>query len=333
MTGRRKLGVYLLGVLIGCLLLMMIPRERGADRREHPWHAQTAPEGSYPLRFEDDFGRELELTRQPRYFISLAPSLTEIVFAMEMGDHLMAVTRYDDFPEGAKILRDAGGNVGDMDQPNLEQIAAYRPDLVLASTHTPRSVVERIHRPPETVSAAFDHASFGKVKEDIATLGKILGVPGKALDLLRELEAEMAAVDASVAGWRAGAAPDVLMLYGLEENLQPGWSPGAGTWVSNLIERAGARNILEGIGASWGEPNLESVLSADPDVLLIRDGLGSSERAVLRERLARLGEHPVWGHVAAVKKGRVHLIEPGPLTIPGPRMPEAYRLLAEAIWR
>ncbi len=331
MNRQQKVLTYATGFVLGCLVLALIPREAPAPKR-HPWHEQTAPDGTYPMELVDDTGRKIRLEKQPRHLISLAPSITEILFAMEMGDHLMAVTKWCTYPAAAKALRDAGAQVGSMDQPNRETIAAYRPDLIIGTDLTPPAIYAAIEHPPETVAMAFRHDSMADVRADVATIGKALGVPGKALRLINALKAEEEAVDQFLDA-NAGDTPKrVLFLLSIEASGQPGWTPGKDTWVNDLLESANCINVASELGKSWGEVSFEALLSLDPEVLLIRDGETPEQQAQLRKVVDSLQDHPLWKQVRAIKSKRIHLLPYGPLNIPGPRMTEAYRLIAEAVW-
>jgi iron complex transport system substrate-binding protein len=331
MTRGQKILTYATGFVLGCLVLAVIPREKPAPK-EHPWHAQTAMEGTYPMEVTDDAGRVVNFDRQPRHFISLAPSVTEMLFAMDMGDHLMAVTKWCDYPEKAKALRDAGAQVGSMDQPDREMIAAYRPDLILGTDLTPPEIYSAVESPPRTVAVVLKHESMEDVLKDIGLIGKITGVPGKALRLMDSLKAEQAEVRAAIEPFKDEAPKRVLFLLSIEENGQPGWSPGESTWVHNLITEANALNLAAELGNSWGEVSLEALLTLDPEVVIIRDGDSPQEQSLLRKRIDSLSRHPVWKQVPAVKDGRIHIVDHGPMNIPGPRIMQAYRSIAEAVW-
>lgn len=331
MTRHQKVLTYATGFVLGCIILAMIPREEAGPKR-HPWHQQTALDGTYPMELVDDTGRIVRLEKQPRHIISLAPSITEIIFAMGLGDHLMAVTQWCDYPPEAKQLREAGAHVGSMDQPNRETIAAYRPDLIIGTDLTPPEIYAAIENPPGTVAMVLGHDSLADVRDDIALIGKAMGVPGNALRLINRLQAEQDAVDAFLHPFTSEPPRRVLFLLSIEESGQPGWTPGEGTWVHDLMISANCINVASELGKSWGEVSYEALVSLDPEVILVRDGETDAERERLREVVQSLMQHPVWREVSAVKSGRVHIIPRGPLNIPGPRMTEAYRLVAEAVW-
>lgn len=327
----KKLSIYACGVVLGILILQLFPKK--APREPHPWHRETAPEGSYPRIAEDDFGRAIELKVQPRWVVSLAPSITETLFAMEMGTHLSGVTRWDDYPETALALRDAGFSVGDMDAPDIERIHTLPLDLVLGSKLTPPHIYEKITGVRGVPAMAVDASSLDDyLHHDLPLLGWILGVPGKVLKLKSSLVERRKAVAAKIDPFRGEAPRRVVLLLGLEETLQPGWSPGRNTWLDALMTEVHADNLASKLGTEWGAFPIESLLELNPDVLLIKDGKSEEEAKVLRKRIAALPTHPIWQHLSAVQNNRLVILESGPLTIPGPRMLDALEALADAIW-
>lgn len=325
---RQKIIVYLIGVAIGIVILTLIPRQP-REGREHPWHAQTAPEGYYPLSLTDYWNRPVEIHRQPRYFISLAPSVTETLFAMDLGDHLIAVTRWCAWPQTAREMRDLGAHIGNMDQPDMEMIAGYRPDLVIGSQHTPAEVYGRIHHPPRTHAVALSFDSLNDMYASIATIGRVTGVPGHAVRLINTLREREEQVRAAAS--RLDPAPKVLFLLDIEDDLKPGWTAGGGTWVDDLILAAGGTNISADVGQNWGRMQFESVVKGQPDLIIIKDGDSERDRQRLRQLLGRLASHPVWSEVPAVSNHQIHLVDSGYINIPGPRTWDAMERFAEVI--
>lgn len=327
----RKILIYLIGVGLGCLVLMAIPGRREKPR-DHPWHSQTAPHNYYPMAWVDDMGIEHDLIRQPRHLISLAPSLTEILFAMDMGDHLMAVTQWCDYPAGARELRDAGGNIGNLDSPNRELIMALKPDLILATDLTPAAVRSQLDMPPKTLCVGFRHQTVEDVLDDIGDIGTILGVPGRSVDLVQRLRNEIRTIEQRLAPFQEKPARRTLLLYGLEDNLNPGWAPGAGTWTGDLLSLCHAHNSAAEVGENWGQVSLEALLHLNPEVLIISDGRTPEEKENLRAQVAQLEDHSIWSRVEAVRKNRVFLVPPDPLSVPGPRLVLALDSLARSVW-
>lgn len=329
MSMKKRLFIFGIGFMLGCGILFVLPRPN-RDREPHPWHAQTAPDGYYPLVATDAHGREVRFERQPRHFISLAPSITEIVFALGMGDHLMAVSEHCDYPEGARAIAATGAVIGSVDRPNVELILQYAPDLVLAWNHTAVTTLEQLHRPPRIVAMALAHRTLDEVLSDIATVARVTGVPSFGIRLLQRLRAELAEVDERIP--QTEEPRPVLLLPGFEQNLTPGFTPGKDSWVGQLITRANARNVGAGPGVAYRVPSFESILADPPDVILLQNGRTEAERAARQREIAELPSHRLWGRLEAVQAGRIVLIEPDPLSIPGPRVTQAYRDIAMAIW-
>lgn len=330
MAKGQKILVYFIGVAIGTAILMLLP-DKG-EREAHPWHQQTAPEGFFPMTFTDDYGREVTLRDQPRWLVSLAPSITEMLFAMEMGDHLLAVTEWDTYPEKARQLRDHGGNVGAIDHPDLEEIATVRADLVIASNLTDASVLERIQAGSRSQAISLHHDSFEDVLQDISSLGTVLGVPGRALRLLNSLKADRDAILAQLEPVRDQPRRRAVLLLYLEDGAQPGWVPGEGTWLGELIGMAHGENIAAALGRSYGQLSLEGLLRADPEVIFMKVPTGDGARERLRAQVDALADHPIWSQISAVRNDRVVLVENGPFSVPGPRIVDALAAVAEGLW-
>lgn len=332
MNKQQKIVAYGTGFILGCLILAMIPRPDKERGERHPWHEQTAPPGTYPMTVTDDLGREVTFTGQPRWFVSLAPSVTEIFFAMGMGDHLLAVTEWCRYPAEADAMRREGRHIGSLDRPDRESIAAMGSDLIVGTDLTPREVLESMERPPRTQVLGLKHGGMTDLLEDIALLGRVTGVPGKAVRLQRRLRERRGAVEAWLDPVREEAKRRVLFVLSIEEGPRPGWAPGRQSWLDELILESHAVNVAGEVGPAWGEVSMESLLAVDPEVLVVREGDTEAEQREQRERVAALAEHAVWRQVTAVREGRVVFVPSGSFSIPGPRMMEAYAALAGAIW-
>lgn len=330
MSMKQRVLIFCVGAFLGMAILLIMPRPDRSERPRHPWHAQTAPEGYYPQSAEDGFGRSIQFTRQPRWMISLAPSVTEILFALDLGDHLMAVTDYCDFPEEARQMQANGRTVGRMDAPDLERIAEYGPDLVLGSTLTDAAFYRRLHNPPRTLALALRHESLESLYADIALVARVVGLPGHGNRLLTEIRERIAASQAQLP--LDQKRRKVLYLLDLPEDLMPGFSPGQGTWVSDLIESCHAENVTSSLAQSWGVPSREALIGLAPDVLILQDGRTDPEKEALRRHIARLPDDPLWRHIPAVREQRIALVDPRLFAIPSPRVPEMIEDLTTAIW-
>ena len=243
--------------------------------------------------------------------ISLAPSVTETIFALGAGDQLVGVSAHCDYPPAARAI----DRVGTFVTPNVERILAAHPDVVLA-VPSPGN-----QRPVEALRdlglrvVVVDAHSVAELESAIVTIGDTVGRPAEARALVAGIEAQFNAVQARVA---ATPARGVLLLVGHS----PLIAAGAGTVQDELIRRAGGINLAAGAGRGWPHVSIEFVIAAAPEVIIdtgMQDGSGSDT---------------FWGafpSLPAVHDGRVSGFAGDALLRPGPRIGEAVEALARRI--
>lgn len=268
--------------------------------------------GRPQLAVTDGAGRTVALPRPAQRVVSLMPSVTEWVIAMGAADRLVARTDYDDHP-AVDTLPSVGGGL----TPSLEWLAARRPDLVVAWPDAPsRSLVSRL----ETMGIPVYAAPSETIEEGLATardLGTLLARGSAASAAVAEVEAGLDSVTAAIAD---RDPPDVLFLIGLD----PLMAAGPGTFVDQLLDRAGGRNVLADLDILWPQLSLEEVVRRAPEVVLVASVAEPDPLAALRGR-------PGWRDVPAVRAGHVHAVDPNRVNRPGPRMDEAAAILARLI--
>ncbi len=243
--------------------------------------------------------------------MTLAPNLTEIVFALGGESQLVAVSDYSDYPPGARSLPRVGGL-----DVSAERIVSLQPDLVLASRDgNPRGAVQAVEAagiPVLTVSGE----SLDAVLEGIRQVGRRLGRSEQAQRLTASLAARRGAVRRRVSGASRPAA--ILLAWP-----DPPQAAGGGTFLSDVLEEAGARNLLGG-RSGWPLVSPEFLATAPIDVLVLPD---SPETRQVYERARQSG--PLSRGSAA--RARVIRLEEGALTRPGPRVFDALESLARQL--
>jgi iron complex transport system substrate-binding protein len=258
----------------------------------------------------DDAGRRIYFAKPPTRIVSLAPSITEILFALGAGDQLVGVTDFCDFPlEAIKKPKVGYSN------PNLESLAALQPDLVVAPNDflKPDAILklEQLKIPvfifaDKNVEGIFSH---------IQTLGRIVGRSSKADTVAMQLRQQVATIQQRI----QGMAP-VRMLYVL--NSQPLITVGPGSFIDQLIGMAGGVNIAAKSATPYPRLSMEAVLQEDPEVLVFpvgkAEGISQSEQQAWRQ----------WSTMTAVKQGRLHQISADWLNRPGPRIAQGLESLA-----
>lgn len=274
--------------------------------------AACAPKSRAPaapaLRATDDWGRTVALAAPARRIVSLAPASTELVFALGLGRRLVGRTTWDDFPAEAARVRSVGNGIG----PNVEAVLAQRPDLVLLyASEANRQALGRFAALalPVLVLKLDLAADLRRAARLIATLA---GVPAAGDSLVQAFDTALAGATRPAPAAPPGVYVDV------EEN--PPITIGRGSYLSEIIAAAGARNVFGDIAAGSGPVSLEAIVQRDPDVIvaLVSD----------TTRLPRLAARPGWRAVRAVREGRVVPLDGRLYGRPSPRMPQAVRDLA-----
>jgi iron complex transport system substrate-binding protein len=251
-----------------------------------------------------------------RRIVSLAPSMTETVFALGAGDRLVGVSLYCDYPPEAKKI----DRVGTFLTPNVEVIVAKRPDVVLAAPSPGnRNSVESLRRLGLRVLVAEPH-SVEEVEESILKVGRTIGKEGSARRLVADIEKRIARVTARTSGVERRK---VLMVIGQ----MPLRAVGTGTFLDELIRMAGGQNLAAAAGGPWPHVSIEFVLVAKPEVI-IDTTMGNEEHAGAGSAMAFWN---AFSTIPAVKEGRVYGHKQYHLLRPGPRVAEALETIARYV--
>ncbi len=262
----------------------------------------------------DQLGRTMRVPTDPRRVVSLAPSITEIVFALGQQERLAGVSRFSDYPEAARRLPKVGSYV----HLDLERIVGLGPDLCLAiKDGNPIGVIERLEAMKIPVYAVHPDG-LDTVLATVLEVGRVLNAAERAHELVSGLEQRIARIDRTVGG--ATARPRVFFQIGVA----PIVSAGADTFIHALIERAGGFNAA---GASRGYPRFsrEQVLVLAPEVMIIT----SMARGALFEEVR--AEWMQWESMPAVQGGRVYIQDSNLFDRPTPRLVDGLELLARLI--
>lgn len=262
---------------------------------------------------QDMLGRRVVVPLVPARIVSLAPSMTEIVYALGAGDRLAGVTQHCDFPREAAMKPKIGG----IYTPNFEAILTLEPDLVLATSEGNRE--EHIRgleefRLPVYVVRPID---FETVLESIDRVGRLLGRDAEAARLVGSMRRQADEVARATRGM-----PRPRVLYVLWGN--PLIVPGRNTLITDLIRRAGGDSITGEEPLPYPRFSVEEALARRPERIVLAQHGEASVDARLRE----------WQHLTllpAVRRGRIHGIDGDLVHRPGPRVVEGLRALARLL--
>jgi iron complex transport system substrate-binding protein len=266
-----------------------------------------------PRTFVDDLGRKIYLAQAPKRLVSLAPSITETLYAIGLADRVVGVTEFCDYPPEARNKPKVGYS-----NPNLETIVALQPDLVLAPRDFIRPDVlgklEQLKIPTFVVEA--------KTVEDIASqiqlIGRMLDRSEVANPIAMELRRRLTELKRRT---EMLARPRVLYVL----NSQPLITVGPGSFIHQLIEIAGGANVAAGAASPYPRLSIEAVLKEDPQLIIFpvgaSEGIPQGEQELWRR----------WKTITAVKTDSFHHIASDLLNRPGPRIVLGLEKLAEII--
>jgi len=272
---------------------------------------------AFPVDVTDQMGRQVRIEKMPESIVSLSPSNTEIIYALGLGEKLVGVTEFCDYPEVAKDKPKVGG----FSTVDIERVIEIEPDLILAANIHKKEVIPGLERLGLTV-VCLDATTLEEVLEGISLVGKCTGKEEEASQLVNEMRGRIEAITTKTANLTEAQKPrvffimwhDPLMSVGLELR-------------HDLIVEAGGINIVEELGEAYPSVSLEWVIDNNPEVIIVATGMGTGEDlpfqfALDEERLAG---------VDARLNNRVYQINTDLIGRNGSRIAQGLELMAKMI--
>lgn len=251
--------------------------------------------------------------------VSLAPSNTEILFALGAESQMVGRDSFSDYPAEAARIQDIGGGLMAL---NMELIVSVKPDLVLASPLTPSEQIADLENLGLTVYVVPNPTSFDGLYENLRTVAGFAGREAEAEALVAALQTRVAAVTEQAA--LASARPVVYYELDATDPNAP-YTSGPGTFVDLLIKSAGGENFGAGLGAEWVQVSVEELLSRQPDVIVLGD---YTYGGVTAEQVrARAG----WEALTAVQENRIFTFDDNLVSRPGPRLVDGLEAMAKLL--
>jgi iron complex transport system substrate-binding protein len=267
---------------------------------------------------KDDLGRPFPLpARTPERIVSMAPNVTEILFALGLGDRVAGVTRFCDYPPETRAIRKIGGLV----DPNIEVIQSLDPDLVVAFRGHPIRRVNRNGKLGLPVYVRDIGEGLEALFPLIAKIGRVTRSEDRAGELAARLRRSVEAVDTALRPVRTRPRVFVL-LYG-----QGLWTCGGESYVDDLIDRAGGANVASSLPKKWVLYKRERILKDDPDVIFILARSGADFAAGRDWLMKKAGV----GGVAAMRSGRIYELDENAASRFGPRLVDVLDRMARLL--
>jgi len=282
----------------------------------------------YPMTTTDALGRNVTIASEPVRIVSLSPAITETIWMLGAGDFQVGRSDFCNHPSDVLKVKPVGGIIN----ASVEEIALLNPDLVLVQQGTPKEIITQLERLDVTVVTFSLPCSLDEVLHQIGEIGRIIGREGEASLFIKEKSALMDAVEVSIQ-----KSPERVRVY-IGGHSAPFMTAGKGTFIDDLITRAGGINIatmpLEGVRTpdqAWPQLSPEQILLADPEIIVTAVDKGRMNTDSGCDFVSSLARDAVFSEVTAVLDGNILLIDQDVLLRPGPRIFDALDELAEYI--
>lgn len=273
---------------------------------------------AYPVTVTDDAGCTVTITEEPKSIVSLTPAVTEILFAVGVGDRVIGDTTYCNYPEAAKNIT----KIGSFTDISVEKIVTLKPDIIFANPTNRKDAVERLKSLGYNV-AVIEPSSTESIYNAIEIVGKLTGAEKNASDVISKMKKETIEITEKLKN--SASSPKVM--HAMSEN--PYYVSGSNTFQDELIKLAGGTNAFADV-SGWGVVTLEKIITANPDIILVDSGanMGVSGDNTLQKSFynnIRLAS------VSAVKNKKVYVMDADIFDRGGPRVTQALKSLSEMI--
>jgi iron complex transport system substrate-binding protein len=270
-----------------------------------------------PAEVVDQLGRTVVLDEPPQRIVSLAPSNSEILFALGLADRVVAVTDYCNYPPEAE----AKPTIGGFSTPNMESIVALSPDLILATSIHEAKIIPQLESRGLTV-LALNPKRIDDVLEAILLTGKVVGVDENAAELVTSMRQRIKAVTERTVGLAPEQKPRVFYIVWHD----PLMTAGSGTLQDELVEKAGGLNIAHEL-VDYADISLEVVITANPGVIIAGAGHGSGADQTFQYAQTE----PRLRDTEARRNDRIYAIDADLTSRPGPRVVSGLEMFAQFI--
>ena len=302
-----------LGILAAC--------SNNAEETTATEKVETSTETSsdqFPVTIQDALDQEVVIEKQPERIVSLIPSNTEIAFGLGLGEEIVGVSDFDNYPEEVNEKEKIGGM-----EFNVEKIISLKPDLVLAhasSAHNSKDGLDQLRNAGITVLVVNDAKSFEEVYESIEMIGKATGKTKEAEVMINNMKEKVEEIRTKAKEIQEKAkvfvevspAPDI-------------FTPGKGTFMHEMLEIINAENAA-GDQEGWVQLTEEAIIQLNPDVIVTTYGYYVENP--VEQVLSRKG----WENVSAIQNKRVYDVNSDAVTRSGPRLVEGLEELASVVY-
>ncbi len=266
----------------------------------------------------DDFGKEIYIPAEPQRIVSLAPANTEILYALGLGDKVVGVTDYCNYPDAALAVEKVGG----FSSVNIEKVLQAKPDLVVGAYGNTIEVIDHLESLGLTV-VSLNPTSIEDVMDNVRLVGEATWADDEATTVVNDMQTRINAVEEAVAC--AETTPSVVHMVWND----PLWVSGVGSFQDEMFAIAGATNAFSSVDG-WEIVSMEEFIVTDPDVIIVNSGsgMGGNQYDILYEYVR---EEPRFQGLYAVKEDRIYLVDSDVIDRGSPRIVDALEIVARDI--
>jgi iron complex transport system substrate-binding protein len=249
----------------------------------------------------------------------MAPSNTEVLFAIGAAAQVIGREAFSDYPKEAQALPDIGGGFG---QLNTELIVSLKPDLMLVADITPPEQIQALENLGLIVFALPNPTDFEGLYRNLSTVAKLTGREKESEILVKDLQTRVASIQGKIA-----AVKDRPLVFYELDSTDPNapYTSGPGTFIDTLINMAGGENLGASLNGAWVQVSIEELITRDPDVIILGDYTWGG--VTPEQVLARAG----WDTLSAVKDGKIFTFDDNLVSRPGPRLVDGLIAMAKLL--
>jgi len=296
--------VALMFSLIGCSKTGELSQKNTGDNK-------VEDSSAFPMTITDSYQRQVKIDEEPQKVISIAPNITEIIFALEKSNKLVGRSEYCDFPEEVKNIT----SIGALKEPNIEKIVELKPDIVIASTHFKKETVQKLEEFGINVAVFYGEESFEGVYDTVEKVAMVLNAEKKAEEIVSEMKLKVQNVLD-----RVKDKPQSSVYYVVSFGKTGDYTAGKDTFIGQMIEMAGGKNAADD-AKGWAY-SLEKLMEKNPEIIICSKYNNSKQG---------LENTNGYKDLEAVKKGKLYEIDNNLLDRQGPRIADGLTDLAKVI--
>lgn len=263
------------------------------------------------VEITDSLGRTVTIEKMPEKVASMSPNNTETLFALGLGDKVIGVSTYCNYPEEAA----SKDKLGDFWDPNIELIIEANPDLLFVGNAAPMEFIDKMED-SDIMVVALEGYNIAGTYEAILNTGKVMGVEDKAQDLVDSMKTKVSEIETKVEG-----SDKTKSYFVISYGDQGDFTAGAGSFIDEMITLAGGENIAGDMDQPWAEYSIERLIEKDPEIIF----------ASIHSGAETIADASGYKELTAIKEGRIVIVDDDLVTRAGPRIVEGLEEIAKGM--